>query len=150
MQIEFAINNENVQLEIEPDDILVSIIREKLGLTGTKIGCSEGECGACTVLLDGLPVNSCLIPAAKVHQREITTIEGIGNMQHPHPLQIAIAQAGGSQCGYCSPGIVVSVYALLQEDAHSTQEDVIDALTGNLCRCTGYNKILSAVLEASK
>jgi carbon-monoxide dehydrogenase small subunit len=150
MNIGMNINHEYVEIEIEPDEMLVNVLRERLGLIGTKIGCGEGECGACTVLMDGLPVNSCLIPAMKVNQRSIITIEGLGSMDRSHPIQYKMAQIGGAQCGYCSPGIVMSAYALLMEKRELSIGEIKEGLSGNLCRCTGYVKIVQAVLEVNQ
>jgi carbon-monoxide dehydrogenase small subunit len=115
----------------------------------TKIGCSEGECGACTVLLDGEPVNSCILPAAKAHKRQVTTIEGIGTSDKVHPLQEYFAGLGASQCGYCTPGFIISAYALLNENPHPSADEIKEAITGNLCRCTGYTKIIAAIKESA-
>jgi aerobic-type carbon monoxide dehydrogenase small subunit (CoxS/CutS family) len=150
MNVAITINQRVVELDIEPDEMLVYVLRERLGLIGTKIGCGEGECGACTVLMDGLPVNSCLIPAVKAHQRSILTVEGLGSPEKPHPIQLGIAQAGGAQCGYCSPGFVMSAYALLMDNNQPSIEEIKDAFSGNLCRCTGYMKIVQAVLEVNQ
>lgn len=150
MNLTMTINQQLVDLEIEPDEILIGVLRERLGLIGTKLGCGEGECGACTILLDGLPVNSCLIPAAKAHQRAVLTIEGLGSVEEPHPIQSKIAETGGAQCGYCSPGFVMSAYALLMEYGQPSIDDVKYAISGNLCRCTGYTKIIQAVLEVER
>jgi carbon-monoxide dehydrogenase small subunit len=150
MNLTMTVNQRLVELDIESDQILVNVLRVRLGLTGTKIGCSEGECGACTVLMDGLPVNSCLIPAAKAHRRSLLTVEGLGSTEEPHPIQREIAEAGGAQCGYCSPGFVMSAYALLKEKKQPSIEEIKDAFSGNLCRCTGYVKIIQAVLGVSQ
>jgi aerobic-type carbon monoxide dehydrogenase small subunit (CoxS/CutS family) len=140
-----TVNNRLVHLEIDPSALLVDVLREDLGLTGTKIGCREGECGACTVLMNGLPVNSCLLPALKAQNCYITTIEGLGTVANPHPLQVALAEHGAIQCGYCTPGVVMSAVALLARTPHPTDEDIRLALAGNLCRCTGYSKIIQAI-----
>jgi aerobic-type carbon monoxide dehydrogenase small subunit (CoxS/CutS family) len=150
MHIDVNINGEDQSLEIEPHELLLDILRERLGLLGTKAGCREGECGSCTVLLDGKPINSCLLPAAKAHKRKVTTIEGIGSEEHPHPIQTAMAEMGAVQCGYCSPGFAMSAIALLAENSHPTEEEIKDAITGNLCRCTGYSKIILAIEAATK
>ena len=145
MQLEFTVNSKPVSLEIKPEEMLVDILREHLGLTGTKISCREGECGACTVWMDGFPINSCLVPAAKAQGREITTIEGLGDAENPHPVQERIARYGGSQCGYCTPGFVMVAAALLRDKPDASHQEIITALSGNLCRCTGYTRILAAV-----
>jgi aerobic-type carbon monoxide dehydrogenase small subunit (CoxS/CutS family) len=144
-ELTFTLNNRLVHLEIDPSAMLVDVLREDLGLTGTKIGCREGECGACTVLMNGMPVNSCLLPVLKAQNCHITTIEGLGTVANPHPLQVALAEHGAIQCGYCTPGIVMSAAALLARTPHPTDEDIRLALAGNLCRCTGYSKIIQAI-----
>jgi aerobic-type carbon monoxide dehydrogenase small subunit (CoxS/CutS family) len=150
MHIDVNINGEDQSLEIEPHELLLDILRERLGLLGTKAGCREGECGSCTVLLDGKPINSCLLPAAKAHKRKVTTIEGIGSKEHPHPIQAAMAEMGAVQCGYCSPGFVMSAAALLAETDRPTEGEIKDAITGNLCRCTGYSKIILAIMAVTE
>lgn len=150
MHIEININGVDQSLEIEPQELLLDVLRERLNLLGTKAGCREGECGSCTVLLDGQPINSCLFPAIKAHKRKITTIEGIGNLSHPHPVQASMAALGAVQCGYCSPGFVMSAVALLSENKNPTEEEIKDAITGNLCRCTGYSKIIAAIKTAAE
>lgn len=150
MNIDININGEDKTLEIQPQELLLDVLRERLNLFGTKAGCREGECGSCTVLVDGQPVNSCLFPAAKAHQRKITTIEGIGSLEHPHLLQTTMARLGAVQCGYCSPGFIMSAVALLRETQNPTEEEVKDAITGNLCRCTGYSKIIAAIMTTAE
>lgn len=145
MKIGFYVNKNPVMIEIQANKMLVDILRDELGLTGTKISCREGECGSCTVWLDGVPVNSCLIPAAKVKGRHITTIEGLGDSKNPHAVQERIAAFGGSQCGYCSPGFVMVSAALLRDNPTISHENIIESLSGNLCRCTGYTRIIAAV-----
>ena len=150
MLIDFIVNKKPVSLEIQADEILADVLRERLGLKGTKISCREGECGSCTIWLNGVPVNSCLIPAAKVKGCSITTIEGLGDDQHPHPVQKRFAEYGASQCGYCSPGFIMSAAALLEEQPHAGRQEIIEGLAGNLCRCTGYIKIIEAVESLSQ
>ena len=150
MLLEFFVNDAPISLEIKPDEILVDLLRDRLVLTGTKVSCREGECGTCTVWLDGIPVNSCLVPAARVQGRRIVTIEGLGNVDKPHPVQERIAQSGGSQCGFCTPGFVMTAAALLIENPAPTREEIIEGLSGNLCRCTGYTRIVAAVESLSK
>lgn len=145
MKINFYVNHNPVTREISADKMLVDILRDELGLTGTKISCREGECGTCTVWLDGVPVNSCLLPAAKVQGHHITTIEGLGDTDNPHAVQERIAAFGGSQCGYCSPGFVMVSAALLRDNPTITRKNIIEGLSGNLCRCTGYTRIIAAV-----
>jgi carbon-monoxide dehydrogenase small subunit len=150
MNIRFAVNGREVSVETDAETRLLDILREDLHLTGTKEGCGEGECGACTVLVDGLPVNSCLIPAPQVEGRDVLTIEGLAEGNHLHPLQAAFVEQGAVQCGFCTPGFVLSAYALLRSNSSPTDEEILTALEGNLCRCTGYGKIVSAVRSAAE
>lgn len=145
VQLEMTVNGQDVQLVVRPDAMLVDVLREQLGLLGTKIGCREGECGACTVVLDGTPVNSCLLPALKAQSLHVVTIEGLGQADQPHPVQEAMAAHGATQCGYCTPGFVVTAAALLLEERQPSDEEIRMSITGNLCRCTGYTKIISAI-----
>jgi aldehyde oxidoreductase len=146
MQISFFINNQPVTVHVDPARNLLDVLRNELGLTGTKQGCDfEGECGACTVLLDGQPVRSCLTPVGKVADRRVFTIEGMGSPDNLHPLQVAFIETGAVQCGYCTPGMLLSAKALLDHEPSPTREQIIEALEGNLCRCTGYTRILTAV-----
>jgi len=128
---------------------LLDVLREDLGLTGTKEGCGEGECGACAVLLDGELVNSCLVPVMQVEGRGVLTVEGLEKDGRLHPLQEAFAQAGGTQCGICTPGMILASYQLLERNPHPTDEQIRVGLAGNLCRCTGYQKIFDAVKHAA-
>jgi carbon-monoxide dehydrogenase small subunit len=146
----FTLNEEQTRIEIEPGDLLLDVLRRKLFLTGTKKGCGEGECGACTVLLDGAPVLSCLLPAMKAQGREVTTIEGVGSEQGLHPLQESFLERGAVQCGFCTPGMVLSSKSLLERDPNPTEQEIREALSGHLCRCTGYVQILEAVKEAAE
>ena len=148
--LEMTVNGESVILEVDGMRMLVDVLRDDLGWVGTKIGCREGECGACTVLLDGQAVNSCLIPAMKAHGCSVITVEGIGTVEAPHPVQKAIAEAGGAQCGYCTPGFVVSGVALLEHNPQPSVEEVKEAIAGNLCRCTGYKRIVQGILDAAE
>lgn len=148
--LSFILNRQPVTVEIEADTLLITLLREILGLTGTKQGCGEGECGACTVLVDGKAVNACLFPAWKVDNATVLTVEGLGTEDDPHPLQEAFLVAGAVQCGFCTPGMLISSYALLQEKKDPTENDIKKALAGNLCRCTGYVKIIDAVRKASQ
>jgi carbon-monoxide dehydrogenase small subunit len=150
MKIRFALNGREVSIETDAETRLLDILREDLHLTGTKEGCGEGECGACTVLLDGLPVNSCLIPAPQVEGCDVLTIEGLAEGNHLHPLQAAFVEHGAVQCGFCTPGFVLSTYALLRSNSSPTDEEILTALEGNLCRCTGYGKIVAAVRSAAE
>lgn len=148
MKVSTILNGSPFSFDTAVGERLVDVLRAH-GLTGTKYGCGSGECGACVVLLDGEPANSCLVLAPRVEGRRITTIEGIGSPSSPHPLQEAFADAGAVQCGFCTPGMVLSAYALLQRNPSPTREEVASALDGNLCRCTGYVKIIDAVLRAA-
>ena len=135
-------------VEIEPQRTLLEVLRENLGLMGTKKGCNQGECGACTVLLDGKPVPSCIFLAIEAQGREITTIEGLAKNGNLQPVQRAFMKHGGFQCGFCTPGMIMSATALLAENPDPTEEEVKKALAGNLCRCTGYKQIIESVLAA--
>jgi carbon-monoxide dehydrogenase small subunit len=143
------LNGEEVTMHIEPDALLADVLREHLGLTGTKEACGEGECGACTVLLDGRPVTSCLVPALKAQGREVGTVEGLASGGELHPLQKSFIEHGAVQCGYCTPGMLMSAKALLDRNPHPTEEEIKEAISGNLCRCTGYVKIVEAIKAAS-
>lgn len=147
--IVLTVNGRSHALEVEPHHSLLNVLREKLALTGTKEGCNAGDCGACTVLLAGAPVNACLVLAVQAEGREITTIEGIGKDGELDPLQEAFVRRGAVQCGFCTPGIVMSSVALLRESPRPTRAEIQDALSGNLCRCTGYIQIIEAIEAAS-
>ncbi len=142
-----TVNGEKVDLEIPPHRTLLDLIRNDLGLTGTKEGCGNGECGACTVLMDGRPVNACLVLALQAQEKEITTIEGLNRGGKLHPVQEAFISHGAIQCGFCTPGMVLSVKALLDRNPRPEEGEIREALAGNLCRCTGYQKIVEAVLS---
>jgi carbon-monoxide dehydrogenase medium subunit len=147
-RITLRVNGEDHTLEVAADRLLVDVLREDFGLTGTKKGCGEGECGTCTVLLEGMPVNACLVLAATVGNREIATVEGLSRGRELHPLQEAFVRHGAVQCGYCTPGMLMSGSALLQRNPRAGEQEIKEALSGNLCRCTGYKKIIEAVQAA--
>ncbi len=149
-EIEFTINGERRKLVVKPNDLLLNVIREDLGLTGTKYGCGTGECGACTVLVDGEPVLSCLTLAVAADKKPITTIEGIETNENPHPLQLAFVETGAVQCGFCTPGMILSAKALLDKNPNPTEEEIKQGIAGNLCRCTGYVKIIEAIKLAAE
>ena len=144
------LNGEEVTVQVKPSALLVEVLRDQLELTGTKVACGEGECGACTVLLDGKPVNSCLVPALKAQGREVLTVEGLAALGELHPLQKAFVEHGAVQCGYCTPGMLMSAKALLDHNPNPTEDEVRLAISGNLCRCTGYAKIVEAIQAASQ
>ena len=148
--ITLNVNGERREVAVVPHHTLLEVLREDLGLVGTKHGCELGECGACTVLVDGLPVLSCLALVLEMQESEITTIEGLEQDGRLHPLQETFAELGAAQCGYCTPGIMLSGAALLREHPEPTREQIKEALAGNLCRCTGYTKIYEAVEAASQ
>jgi carbon-monoxide dehydrogenase small subunit len=147
-EVSFKVNGREHRVEVFPMARLLDVLREQLQLTGTKEGCGEGECGACTVNIDGRIVNSCLVPVAQVHGSEITTIEGVANEADLHVVQQAFIDHGGAQCGICTPGMVLAAVDLLERNPQPTEADIRTALAGNLCRCTGYIKIFESVLKA--
>lgn len=146
--IELSINDELYVLAVEPQQTLLEVLRDSLNLTGTKEGCGTGECGSCTVLLDGKPVLSCLILAVECVNREITTIEGMGSIESMTPIQEALIEKGGVQCGFCTPGMVLAATAMLNQNPKPSEAEIKRSLEGHLCRCTGYNKIIEAVEAA--
>jgi len=148
--ISFVINGKKKEMAISPNTTLLELLREHLGLTGTKNGCEAGECGACTVLLDGRPVYACLVLAPKVDGKEIITIEGIGEEGKLHPVQKAFLTHGAVQCGFCTPGMILAAKALLDENPYPSKEEIEDAISGNLCRCTGYLQIVKAIEASGK
>ena len=149
-RIIFNVNGELEQVDVPSNMTLLKMLRENLALTGTKNGCAEGECGACTVLMNGEPVNSCLVLAVECDGAEIVTVEGLVHDERLDAVQQAIIDAGGVQCGFCTPGILVSARALLDRDPQPSEEDIRTALVGNLCRCTGYVRIIQGVKEAAR
>lgn len=142
--IQLTVNGEEHQLYVKPNWTLVDVLRNELGLTGTKKGCGSGKCGSCTVLMDGRPVDSCLILAPRADGANILTIEGVATQQ-PHPLQTAFVEKGAVQCGYCTPGMIMTSKALLDANPAPSEDEIKTAISGNLCRCTGYNKIVEAI-----
>ena len=147
--ISLTVNGDDFEVEISACDRLIDVLRGKLGLTGTKEGCGIGECGACTVLMDGAPVNSCLVPAFQAEGSVIETVEGLDASGRLHPLQEAFVEHTAIQCGYCTPGMLMSALALLRENPRPTREEITRAISGNLCRCTGYHQIIAAIEDAS-
>jgi aerobic-type carbon monoxide dehydrogenase small subunit (CoxS/CutS family) len=147
--LSFALNGRAVEVVAPEVSTLATVLRDHLGVTGTKIGCEQGNCGACTVHLDGRPVNACLVLAATVEGRSVETVEGIGTPDRPHPLQAAFTEHYGAQCGFCTSGMLMAAKALLDRVPDPTREDVVEALAGNLCRCTGYHKIVESVVAAA-
>ena len=143
--LHLRVNGEEKEVATEINKTLLEVLREDMDLTGTKHGCELGECGTCTVLIDGEPVLSCLVLGVEVEGREILTIEGLKERDKPHPLQKAFADLGAAQCGYCTPGVLLTAKAFLEKNPHPSREEIREALAGNLCRCTGYTKILEAV-----
>lgn len=148
--IELKVNGETYEVAIDPRRSLLEVLRESIGLTGTKKGCDEGECGACTVIMDGRAVPSCLTLAVEAQGKEITTIEGLARQGQLHPLQEAFVKYGAFQCGFCTPGMIMSLKALMDKNPHPTEDEVKIAIAGNLCRCTGYIKILEAARAVAK
>jgi carbon-monoxide dehydrogenase small subunit len=149
-QVTLIVNGVSQTLLVEPGEMLVETLRERLHLTGTKLGCDQGSCGACTVLLSGEPVLSCLTPTLRCDGLEITTIEGVAVNGDLHPVQEQLVEKGGIQCGYCTPGMVLTVLTFLQEHPEPSRDEIREALSGNLCRCTGYAKIITAVEAATR
>ncbi len=148
--LKINVNGDWIEREIQPGLRLLDFLREDLGLTGTKEGCGEGECGACTVILEGRAVDSCLVLAAQCHEKHVVTIEGLGSEEALDPVQQAFLDNGAVQCGFCIPGMVLSSKALLDKNDNPSEEDIKQAISGNLCRCTGYDKILSSVKLAAE
>jgi carbon-monoxide dehydrogenase small subunit len=148
--IRLDINDENYEVIVRPRESLLDVLRNKLGLTGTKIGCNEGDCGACTVVMNGRIVNACLVLAVEAEGQKIMTIEGLAQGPDLHPLQQAFIRYGGFQCGYCTPGMLLSAKALLDENPEPSEEEIRRGISGNLCRCTGYTKIVESIKEAAQ
>ncbi|HLR34212.1 MAG TPA: (2Fe-2S)-binding protein [Tissierellales bacterium] len=144
ININLKINGKEYNLDIKEELRLLDLLREELKLTGVKEGCGEGECGACTVIMDGETVNSCMVMAFQADDSEILTIEGLGTEDNLHPIQEAFIEVGAVQCGYCTPGMILSVKSLLDKNPHPSRDEIREGISGNLCRCTGYNKIVDA------
>ena len=149
-KITFILNGARQELSVQPWRTLLEVIREDLGLTGTKEGCGEGECGSCTVMMGGKTVNSCLVPAAEADQMEITTIEGLAEGETLHPIQEAFVDHSGMQCGFCTPGMIMSAKELLESTPNPSEEEIREGIAGNFCRCTGYTKIIESISAAAK
>ena len=147
--MKLIVNGQTCEIPANPNRTLLDVLRYELGLTGTKEGCSTGNCGACTVLVDGKAVNSCLVLAVEMEGKEVVTIEGLSEPGKLHPLQQAFIDEGAVQCGFCTPGVILSAKAFLNSNPHPTENQVRQAIAGNLCRCTGYDKIVRAILRAA-
>ena len=150
MKVRFKLNGEEVEVDANPASRLLDVLREKFGLIGVKEGCGEGECGACAVLLDGRVVHSCLVPFANVMGKEIITIEGLRKTEEYRIIEESLLDAGSVQCGFCTPGFVISIYALLKKNPNPEDKEIREAISGNLCRCTGYQMIIDGVKLAAK
>jgi carbon-monoxide dehydrogenase small subunit len=148
--ITFTVNDIGYEVAVAPNKTLTQVLRDDLDLLGTKEGCGVGDCGACTVIMDGKPVNSCLVLAVQADGSTIKTIEGVARGDSLHPVQETFVEMGAIQCGFCTPGMILSATSLLEKTPHPTEQEVRQALSGNLCRCTGYQKIVEAVQEASR
>jgi nicotinate dehydrogenase subunit A len=147
--MELIVNGERIRVSVDPERPLLFVLRNELDLTGAKYGCGEGQCGACTVLIDSVPHRSCITPAASVAGKQITTIEGLADRDRLHPVQESFIECDAMQCGYCTPGMILSSVALLRKNSMPSEPEIKQALDGNICRCGTYNKILSAVQMAS-
>lgn len=148
--IQFTLNGHSHELSVQPWKTLLQVIREDLKLTGTKEGCGHGECGSCTVLMEGKTVNSCLVPAVEADNKEITTIEGLSAGETLHPIQEAFVSHSGMQCGFCTPGMIISAKALLDSNPNPSEEEIREGIAGNFCRCTGYTKIIESISAAAE
>ena len=144
--IELTVNGELKKTEVSAKETLLHVLREKLGYTEVKEGCGKGDCGACAVLLNGKAINACLTLALQAHNQEVVTIRGIGTPERPHPLQTSFVKHGAIQCGFCTAGMITSAKALLDKNPHPTRQEIKEGISGNLCRCTGYKKIVEAIL----
>ncbi len=150
VKLKMRINGEAEELDVQAHHTLMDVVRDQLQLTGAKTGCNMGECGACTMIVDGHSINSCLMLAIEADGKDVLTIEGLANGTELHPLQTAFAECHGTQCGYCTPGMIMAAKALLDENPHPTLEEVRFGLAGNICRCTGYEKIFDSLAQASR
>ena len=150
LDLALEVNDEPIRLQVWPDATLLEILRDELEMTGTKLGCGEGECGACSVMLDGRVVNSCMVLAVECAGSRVLTIEGLRKSGQLHPIQQAFVDHGAIQCGFCTPGMIMATYALLEANPSPTESEVKRGLEGNLCRCTGYRKIIEAVLSLGR
>lgn len=148
--IKFKLNSSIVEVNVSPLKRLIDVLRDDLKITGVKEGCGQGECGACMVLLDGEAINSCIYPAIMAEGREVTTIEGLAGTPEFKILQDSFQREGAVQCGFCTPGMIISAYALLKKNPHPMDDEIKEGISGNLCRCTGYNTIIKAVKDSSK
>jgi aerobic-type carbon monoxide dehydrogenase small subunit (CoxS/CutS family) len=149
-EVKMKLNGENRMASVAPETTLLKMLRESFNLTGAKLGCDVGDCGACTVIVDGMSVNACLMLANQVEGREVLTIEGLATVDHLHPIQETFETLASLQCGFCGPGVIMSAKALLDENPDPTVADIRDALSGNLCRCTGYTKMIEAIQDAAR
>jgi aerobic-type carbon monoxide dehydrogenase small subunit (CoxS/CutS family) len=147
--VELKVNGELKKAEVSAEDTLLHTLREKLGHTEVKEGCGKGNCGACAVLLDGKAVNACLTLALQAHGKEVVTVKGVGTREKPHPLQVSFVRHGAIQCGFCTAGMIISAKALLDKKPHPKQQEIKEAISGSLCRCTGYKKIVEAIEDAA-
>lgn len=148
--VNFFVNDEPVTLDVDANKTMLRVLREDLALTGAKEGCGAGECGACTVIMDGKPVNACLVLAPELDGRRISTVEGLAKDGKLSPLQESFVELAALQCGFCTPGFLMSATALLDENPHPSREDILDAISGNLCRCTGYVRVVEAIQRVAK
>jgi len=150
ISLSFIVNGKTYELEVEPHELLLDVVRDRLGLTGAKRSCDIEVCGACTLLLDGRPVSSCTLPAFEARGRRVETIEGLAENGTLHPLQESFIEHGGFQCGFCTPGMILAAKAMLEENANPTEEEIKHFMHGNICRCTGYKKIIESIFAAAK
>ncbi len=149
IRIRFTVNKRDVELDVAPDETALFAIRERVGLKGAKEGCGMGECGACTIIVDGKAVNSCLMLAAQLHDREVMTVEGLETFHGLHPIQQAFLEHHAVQCGFCTPGLLMAALALLRQNPRPSREEILAGVAGNLCRCTGYEQIVAAIMDAA-